>query len=382
MFASTAWPLALLYALLIAFASLFPFTGWSWRGLALADVALAPVPPQYWTWFDVLGNAAGYAPLGFLLTLAALRTWAGAATPAAAMATAAAAALSLAMEALQMFLPQRVPSNLDWLLNAGGAAIGALAAAALHWLGVVARWGAFRARWLPAGRSGGVVLVLLWPWALLFPPAVPFGLGQILWRIDDALVGLLGAARVRAWLPPIEAEGALALPNAMLPSAMLALCVAAGVLAPVLLAAVVVERRPTRAVLAVLLAGAGVGATALSCALSFGPAHAWIWLDAPTQLGLALGLTVAVLAQWMPARWCALALLLALSAQLHWLNLAPANAYFAQTLQMWEQGRFIRFYGLGQWLGWAWPYAALIYAGWRLVQSGRGHPSALAAIHG
>ncbi|MNH43094.1 hypothetical protein D3C79_1049220 [compost metagenome] len=47
--------------------------------------------------------------------------------------------------------------------------------------------------------------------------------------------------------------------------------------------------------------------------------------------------------------------------QLSLLNQAPTSAYFAQTLQTWEQGRFIRFYGLGQWLGWLWPYAALIY---------------------
>ena len=27
--------------------------------------------------------------------------------------------------------------------------------------------------------------------------------------------------------------------------------------------------------------------------------------------------------------------------------------------QLWEQGRFLRFHGLSQWLGWLWPYAAL-----------------------
>jgi hypothetical protein len=43
------------------------------------------------------------------------------------------------------------------------------------------------------------------------------------------------------------------------------------------------------------------------------------------------------------------------------LNQAPADPYFAQTLQTWEQGRFIRFHGLAQWLGWLWPYAALVY---------------------
>jgi hypothetical protein len=36
-----------------------------------------------------------------------------------------------------------------------------------------------------------------------------------------------------------------------------------------------------------------------------------------------------------------------------------------QTLQAWEQGRFIRFYGLAQWLGWLWPFAVL---GWLLAR--------------
>ncbi|MGZ5848710.1 MAG: VanZ family protein, partial [Ramlibacter sp.] len=43
------------------------------------------------------------------------------------------------------------------------------------------------------------------------------------------------------------------------------------------------------------------------------------------------------------------------------LNQAPASPYFAHLLQAWEQGRFIRFHGLAQWLGWLWPYAALAY---------------------
>jgi len=43
------------------------------------------------------------------------------------------------------------------------------------------------------------------------------------------------------------------------------------------------------------------------------------------------------------------------------LNQAPESAYFSQTLHAWEQGRFIRFHGLAQWLGWSWPYATLVY---------------------
>ena len=40
---------------------------------------------------------------------------------------------------------------------------------------------------------------------------------------------------------------------------------------------------------------------------------------------------------------------------------APADPYFAQNLQAWEQGRFVRFHGLAQWIGWLWPYAAIAW---------------------
>jgi len=54
--------------------------------------------------------------------------------------------------------------------------------------------------------------------------------------------------------------------------------------------------------------------------------------------------------------------------QLALLNNASADVYFAQTLQAWEQGRFIRFHGLIQWLGWLWPYGLLAYLVARLSQ--------------
>ena len=53
--------------------------------------------------------------------------------------------------------------------------------------------------------------------------------------------------------------------------------------------------------------------------------------------------------------------LLALGIYLSLLNQAPASPYFAQTLQTWEQGRFIRFHGVVQWLGWLWPFVAVGY---------------------
>ena len=39
----------------------------------------------------------------------------------------------------------------------------------------------------------------------------------------------------------------------------------------------------------------------------------------------------------------------------------PPDPYYAQTLQAWEHGRFIRFHGLSRWLGILWPYVALFW---------------------
>ena len=61
-------------------------------------------------------------------------------------------------------------------------------------------------------------------------------------------------------------------------------------------------------------------------------------------------------------RMCHVGLLLALAVSLSLLNRAPSSAYFDQSLNVWEQGRFIRFHGLSQWLGWLWPFAALWFA--------------------
>src|SRR5690606_38196187 len=71
---TSAWPLALIYTALIVFASLFPFDGWRAQGIDPLVFLLAKIPPPYWTGFDVATNVVGYAPLGFLLVLALLRS--------------------------------------------------------------------------------------------------------------------------------------------------------------------------------------------------------------------------------------------------------------------------------------------------------------------
>lgn len=355
-----AWPLALALSCVVVYASLYPFSPWRDQGLWSLSFLSAPLP-RYWSGFDVTVNILGYAPLGFLLALSVMRgpgwRWP------VGLATLAASMLSLLMEALQGYLPSRVPSNMDFALNTLGAWLGALAAALLEHWGVLQRWSAFRRRWFVAQARGALVLLALWPAALLFPASVPFGLGQILQRAEDALFDLLAGTPFIEWMPLRDVELQPLLPGAV------AVCVALGLLVPVLLAYGVVRERWQRLVALLGTLVLGVASTALSSALSFGPDHAWAWLDASARLGLALGLLGAVVALLLTARAAIALTLLVLAVQLTLLNQAPVDPYFEQTRQVWEQGRFVRFNGLTQWLGWLWPFAALSYVLLRL--SGR-----------
>lgn len=358
---TSAWPLALVYAGLIFYASLYPFADWRDQGVAPWDFLWAPFP-QYWTGFDLISNVLGYAPLGFLLALSALRTGRG--VHAVRHATLAALGLSLLMEALQVYLPTRVPSNVDFVLNLLGAWTGAVLATLLERLGALSRWSRFRARWFVPDARGALVLLALWPLALLFPAPVPLGLGQVFERLEAGLADLLLDTPFLEWLPVRELELQPLVPGAELT------CVLLGALMPCLLGYCVIRAKARRAVFVLAVLGVGVGATALSAALSYGPMHAWAWFELPVQVGLALALVVALLLLGVPERTSAALMLLALGVFLSIINQAPTSAYFAQTLQTWEQGRFIRFHGLAQWLGWLWPYAALLYVLTRVWRQG------------
>lgn len=362
---TSAWPLALLCALLIVYASLYPFTGWRDQGLSPLGFFWAPFP-QFWTGFDVGVNLAGYALFGFLLALAALRT--GRERSALWLALGAAALLSLAMEATQSYLPRRVPSNLDWGLNVLGGLLGAVVAQSLEKLGWLARWSRVRDRWFVPDARGGMVLLALWPWALLFPSSVPLGLGHVLERLEAALVGWLDEPGWIEWLPFQSAELRTLLPAGK------ALCVGLGALIPCLLGFCVIKGGLRRGLWVLGVGAAGLVVTALSVALSFGPGNAWDWLDRPTQIGLAAGMVVAALLAAAPARLAAALGILALGLFLGVLNQAPQGPYLEQSLHTWEQGRFIRFNGLAQWLGWLWPYVTLVYLLLRVGGAGPGGP--------
>lgn len=349
---TSAWPLAIIYAGLIVYASLFPFADWRDQGILPWGYLWQPLP-KYWTGADVAINLAGYAPFGFLLALAALRTGRG--RHAVAVATLAAVAMAGLMETLQSYLPARVPSNVDFALNAAGAWGGAVSAKLLERMGAISRWGRLRDRWFVADARAALVLLALWPVALLFPVAVPLGLGQVLERLEPALVELIHDTPFLDWMPVRDVELQPLVPLGEM------ICVMLGALIPCLVGHCIIRSMPRRALFAMLVIGAGIAATGLSWALSYGPGNAWGWFDLPAQVGLVAALILACGMAFLPRRVNAAVVLLALGVYLSVLNQAPASPYFVQTLHSWEQGRFIRFNGLAQWLGWVWPYVTLVY---------------------
>lgn len=356
--------MALLYAGLIVYASLHPFSGWRLQGVGATDFLFAPLP-QYWTGFDVLANLVGYAPLGFLLALALLRSgWTSWAWPAALVLP---VLLSLSVETLQNYLPVRIPSNVDFALNSAGAWLGAASAWLLVRLGALRRWSQFRADWFVPHTHGSLVLLALWPFALLYPLSVPFGLGQVVGRLEVGLIALLSDTPFLTWLP---VRGVADLPLSPLAEA---LCVALALLAPLLMGYADIRNMVRRVVFWVLFFVCALAASGLSSALTYGPSHAWSWVSPPAALGLGIALIAGLLLLALPRRLYAVLMLLCLAISLSLLNRAPDSPYFAQSLQVWERGQFIRFHGLSQWLGWLWPFAALILAVRSVVsQGGRG----------
>lgn len=203
--------------------------------------------------------------------------------------------------------------------------------------------------------SGALVLLTLWPLALMFPVSVPFGLGQVFERLEAAVAQELEDTPWIDWLPMRELELQPLLPVSEV------LCIGMGLMLPSLLAFSVLRGLPQRLWMSTLGLVLGVAASSLSATLTYGPAHAWDWIGQEVLVGGALAALCLGLALRLPARACLVLALMCLVWQLSLLNQASSDVYFAQTLHTWEQGRFIRFHGLIQWLGWLWPYALLLH---------------------
>jgi VanZ family protein len=357
---SSATGLALVYAALVLYASLYPFEGWQWPpGQSLATLALLPTA-QFQSRFDVLTNLLGYAPLGLLVGLAALRSdWR--LRHAGLLTLLVSCLLSYGCELLQQFVPGRVPSREDWAFNTAGGCAGGVLALAAQASGLIERWNQLRRRWFAGDAAIALVLLVLWPVGLLFPAPVALGLGQVGPQLAEWLAAALeGVPWAEALWQPLVAPREAQPPLRPLAEAGL---VAAGLLAPCLVAYSVVDSAFRRVAVSLGALALTAGAMTLSTLLNFGPEHALTWLGPRSTPGLLLGAALALVLAPLPRRVIAGVGLMVLTALVFGVAQAPEDPYFAQSLMAWEQGRFVRFHGLAQWIGWLWPYAAM---GWML----------------
>jgi VanZ family protein len=332
--------LLLAYVLLIVYGSLYPFSGWRDQGVS-PFAYLTGRLPRYITAFDVVTNLIAYAPLGFVALLAMHPLARG--KFAFAAAGLAGCALSLAMEALQTYLPSRISSNLDLATNSLGAFIGA---------GLALRFGisllgrgkmhALRHRWVLDGHQYdlGLVLLGLWLFTQLNPGTLLFGNGDLR-GLFEGLTAALHPAEVF-----IQVEAAVTACN----------MIAIGLF----LSCLMQDERPLRGSLLALLAAA-LALKTVAVGELLKAQNVFAWLTPGALLGLVAGALALALALALPrAARMALAGLLLMAATVL-VNVAPQNPYFADALQLWPQGYFLNFNGVTRLTSLAWPFAALFY---------------------
>ena len=329
--------LALLWAALLVYGSLYPFAGWRDSGAPPWAFAIAPWP-RYWTVADLLLNVLAYLPLGFLVALAAgeaanrARAWLVAAT--------AGAALSFVLECAQSYLATRIASVADWAANTAGAALGASAAVAIGSRLRSGPLGRLRRSAFAPGRAADAVIVLLalWLFAQLHPAALLFGAGD--------LREVLGLATTAAHEPAlfVRIETATAAANVVAVSLLVSAAMTPG--APV--------RRFVLALLVLALA-----LRTLAFAVLVLPQQALAWWTPGAAQGLTLGALTALVATALPrtVRIVLAAVLVAAATAL--VNLAPPNPYHAEFFRPWAQGHFWHFNGLTRLVSALWPFAAL-----------------------
>ncbi len=342
----------LAYLLLIIYASWYPFSGWRSSGLPLLSF-LHLVRPRYWTGFDVTVNIVGYIPFGVLLVLSLYPRVRGAwAVLAAALAG---VLVSGMMEAVQNYLPSRVPSNLDFLTNSAGCAIGGALGA---WLapGLLDRSRLYRLRrsWFAPHASQGLVLLAMWPLAQIYPQGYLFGHGQVLPIVSGWLSNWLDmnidlVAMLRPG-PPMSVE------QYWLSETIITAC---GMTGAVLALLCLTRRGAPRFALMLAMLAAALLVKTLASSLLFRPDNAFVWLTPGATGGFLIGLIMlsglAFAPQVAQRRLAVVTLLLSLIV----VNTIPVNPYFVSTLQGWVQGKFLNFNGAAQFLSLLWPFFAL-----------------------
>lgn len=328
--------LALAWLGLIIYGSLYPFAGWRDTGVS-PFAFLGGAWPRYWTAFDLAANVAVYLPLGFFLTLALCRLpgrFSG-----LVVAVGLSGATSLLLEAVQTWLPSRVPSNIDLASNALGGMLGALLAqiAGPRVFEHSAAWQARLIAPIPHAEFG-LTLLGLWLLIPLSPEILLFGAGDLRQILDYG-----GAV-------PFAAESYVLIDASI--TSFNALAVG------LIVRQLCLDKSTAYAVVPLFIM-LGLIVRTLAAAILVGPGEALAWLTPGARMGLLMAATGLAIAIALPATARLMLASLALMAGTTLVNLAPPNPYSAVALATWRQGHFLNFNGLTRWIATLWPFLTL-----------------------
>lgn len=176
---------ACLYVCVVVHLSLFPYANWRSIGIGPFEFLTGPWIPIHQTvlWTDIFANIAAYLPLGFMMVLGLNRK---ARSIDKLLAWLLCTALSLGLEAIQTYLPARVPSKMDVLTNSIGAAMGILTAMFFTAEQQFApKLNRKLESWLIQRAWLGMGLLTLWFLSILPPQNPPFSTGFWLGNLFD-----------------------------------------------------------------------------------------------------------------------------------------------------------------------------------------------------
>lgn len=166
------------YLLLIIYASLYPFIPWNDIGIPMWSYISLSLP-KYWLKFDLIINILGYIPLGiigciisypiknkknFYLVIILFSIL-----------------LSSTMEAIQTYIPNRIPSMIDLYTNVIGCFLGILVTHCFYKFNIYEKLLFYKKQWLYSPIFNyGIILIIIWLCIQIYPTEYLFEYGQLL----------------------------------------------------------------------------------------------------------------------------------------------------------------------------------------------------------
>lgn len=335
--------LTLGYALLLVYASLSPFTGWSTNSASWLSIWQQPLRATYTT-FDALANFLAYMPLGFLLAMALHARFSLPGSIAGAYVLCG--LLSGSMEILQLHLP-RVSSKMDLISNSCGGLVGALLIFHIRlWPRLFHQLVRWRKLWFHQGTSmdAGLALVALWSFAQT-NPALPM--------LGSMFVTEMGANPLHAGQHPgFSLWASLAVTLNLL-------------LIGFLLSSLLRSRRHLISLLLLLLALVAAAKFLISALLL----RNWallLWVNSEAILGILLGLLLLIMTLLIPRHHLAISSTLIAVSYLVLIKLLLDNRLSTDAMSVyhWHYRHLLNYNGLARTLNILFPLLLLLHLWW------------------